>query len=144
MTNLKLTSTFCAAAFAAFCFALPARAQTGSAASGTAPATTPQSNPQALPQTPPAATPSTDPALPQTTDTSAMSTGATTAPTMRPDTGAAAGSYDQTSGNNGGGHNWGWVGLLGLFGLLGLRSHGPTTTVRTEREYEAPDVVSRP
>jgi hypothetical protein len=150
MRNLKLTSTV-GAAFAALCFAAAtAGAQTGSTANGastpaSAAQTNPAATPQSLPQTTPGATPSTNPAMPQTGDSSALSTGAG-APAMRPDTGAAAGTYDQTSGNTGG-HNWGWVGIFGLLGLFGLRSgsRGPITTIRdTERPYEAPDVVNRP
>jgi hypothetical protein len=144
MSNLKVTSTVCAA-FTALCFAAgTARAQTGSAANGAStPASAAQANPATTPQTTPGATPSTNPAMPQTADTNAMSTGAG-ATGMRPDTGAAAGTYDQTSGNTGG-HNWGWIGIFGLLGLFGLRSgRGPVTTVRGERTYEAPDVVNRP
>jgi hypothetical protein len=149
MRNLKLTSTV-GAAIAACCFAAAtASAQTGSAANGaSAPASAAQANPatppQSLPQTTPGATPSTNPAMPETTDSSALAPGAG-ATAMHPDTGAAAGTYDQTSGNAGG-HNRGWVGILGLLGLFGLRSsRGPITTVRdTERTYEAPDVINRP
>jgi MYXO-CTERM domain-containing protein len=33
-----------------------------------------------------------------------------------------------TTGDNGGGHSWGWLGLLGLIGLAGLRKNDRTDT----------------
>jgi MYXO-CTERM domain-containing protein len=57
-------------------------------------------------------------------------------------TGSSQGSTyaGDTSNDNNRGHNWGWVGLLGLAGLMGLRRHEP---VRDNRDVRTPNPTAR-
>jgi MYXO-CTERM domain-containing protein len=57
-------------------------------------------------------------------------------------TGSTQGSTyaGDTSTDNDRGHNWGWIGLLGLAGLMGLRRHEP---VRDPRDVRTPNPTAR-
>jgi MYXO-CTERM domain-containing protein len=55
-------------------------------------------------------------------------------------TGTQGSTYAGDTTNDDRGHNWGWIGLLGLAGLMGLRRHDP---VRDARDVRSPNPASR-
>jgi MYXO-CTERM domain-containing protein len=81
------------------------------------------------------------PAIAQTaSDPNQAQPGAGAPPATRSDTttpGTGTGDYGNRGDDRGRGFNFGWLGLVGLAGLLGLRRHSnPTITTRTDRNIE--------